>query len=230
MVCVVEAEAASRALELLGGEALQGRLGGHGHEDGEVDGAMGQGQDGCAGASDLDAAHDELLVLDARTDARTGAGDGGQCQGNSPSTAQPAQMRARAKSRSCLKPSFLSPTFSAPGCASAVACAERGFQLTMHAQKRSLKLFGGALMLELGPASSIMPHQPTPPRCTSKSHEGAKLSPLSSTLSQIELDLTTSQFQEDGGRLRTGTALMDCLHLVLLYHYFHHSQLRRAAA
>lgn len=54
MVCVIETEPTPRALELIGGKAFQGCLGGHGHKDRKIDGAMGQSQDGCAGASCLD--------------------------------------------------------------------------------------------------------------------------------------------------------------------------------
>lgn len=55
VVGVVEAEPASCSLELLGSESFQRCLSSHRHEDGEVDAAMRQGQDGGAGASDLDA-------------------------------------------------------------------------------------------------------------------------------------------------------------------------------
>jgi hypothetical protein len=43
MVGVVEAESASRSLELFGSEALERCLGCYGHKYGEVDGAMREG-------------------------------------------------------------------------------------------------------------------------------------------------------------------------------------------
>lgn len=53
VVCVVQAETAARLLELLGCDALQGGLGGHGHEHGKVDRAMRQGEDGGASSGSL---------------------------------------------------------------------------------------------------------------------------------------------------------------------------------
>ena len=74
-------------------------------------------------------------------------------------------------------------------------------------------------------ASSIMPHPPTPRRCTSpKATRVLNLALLG--LSQVQRSPKSSWTSRQvnsgriGDRLRTGTALMDCLHLVPLYHYF----------
>ena len=53
VICVVQAKAAARLLELLGCDALQGGLGRHGHEHGQVDRAMWQGEDGGASSGRL---------------------------------------------------------------------------------------------------------------------------------------------------------------------------------
>lgn len=53
VIGVVEAEPASCALELLGCEALERCLGRNRHENGKVDGAVGQGQNRSAGACGL---------------------------------------------------------------------------------------------------------------------------------------------------------------------------------
>lgn len=64
MVSVVETKAASRTLELLGGDALEGSLSSHGHEDGEVDGSMGKSQDGSASPCCLGPTRVLTLVTD----------------------------------------------------------------------------------------------------------------------------------------------------------------------
>lgn len=53
VVRVVEAQAAARLLQLLGGDALERGLRGDRHEHGEVHRAVGQGQDGGAGSCGL---------------------------------------------------------------------------------------------------------------------------------------------------------------------------------
>lgn len=53
MVGVVQTQSAARLLELFGSNALQGGLGSDGHEHGEVNGAMGQGENRSAGSCSL---------------------------------------------------------------------------------------------------------------------------------------------------------------------------------
>ena len=64
MVGVVETKAASCALKLFGGNALQGGLSSHGHEDGEVDGSMRKSQDGSASPCCLCSPYVLTLVTD----------------------------------------------------------------------------------------------------------------------------------------------------------------------
>lgn len=64
MVSVVEAKAASRTLKLFRGDALEGSLSSHGHEDGEVDGSMGKSQDGSASPCCLGSTRVLTLVTD----------------------------------------------------------------------------------------------------------------------------------------------------------------------
>ena len=53
VVCIIQAESAAGILELLGSEAFERRLGGHGHEDGEINSPMRKSQDGSTGSSCL---------------------------------------------------------------------------------------------------------------------------------------------------------------------------------
>lgn len=73
VVGVVEAQAAARLLQLLGRDALKRGLRGDRHEDGEVDGPVGQGEDGRASSCGLSLVWPHLSVSQAAQDGGAAA-------------------------------------------------------------------------------------------------------------------------------------------------------------